>query len=425
MQPRMQPKKRTKPGQEASFSSTGGVGPPQGRDRLSVKGKDGAVIDLFLKYAADPAVGPALSLAIRNLIGSAGQGKADLVKTAELAVHADPAQAFSFNADGFAVLRVGEYSWAAGRFETPSIAELRQRAKRAGASGGRLRLWVLDGAAPATDVGGLQATAAPGSLFQAASQFNCLESTEPYVTPVVEYFRDRTQGPRASISAFPATLLRHYAAPRGDGNRFVQTDADQLNLLAGVFGPDVARVQSGYLMAHNVRDPAALVAALTANFESICVGVHEQAQVVLGYDFEGSVTESAKRRIAQVFTSTVVGGGYGGTGLGDAEFEGACRQLLRAAYLGTLLAAVALGQRLAVLTLVGGGVFGNPIPLIWDAICWAAAETEPLLARDLDVIVNGRNLGDHMPRETILTAVRERGGALLAFPRTGLPEVLQ
>ena len=44
---------------------------------------------------------------------------------------------------------------------------------------------------------------------------------------------------------------------------------------------------------------------------------------------------------------------------------------------------------------------------------------------DLDVIINGRNLGDHVPRETILASVRERGGALLAFPRTGLPEVWQ
>jgi hypothetical protein len=383
------------------------------------------VIDLFLKYAADPAVGAELSAAITNLMGTAGQGNADLVETAELATRADPARAFSFDADGVATLRVGEHSWHAGRFGTPSMAELRRRASQAGASGGRLRLWVLDGASPATDVGGLQATAAPGSLFQAASQFNCLESPGPYVTPVAQYFRDRTQGPRASISAFPGTLLRHYAAPRADDRRFVQTDADHLDLLAGVFGPDVARVQSGYLMAHNVRDSAGLVAALTANFESIRVGVHEGAQVVLGYDFEGSVADSDRRRIAQVFTSTVAGGGYGGAGLAGAEFEGACRQLLRAAYLGTLLAAAALGQRRAVLTLIGGGVFGNPIPLIWEAIRWAAAETEPLLSQDLDVIVNGRNLGGEVPRETILAGVGERDGALLAFTGAGLPEVLR
>jgi hypothetical protein len=383
------------------------------------------MIDLFQKYAADPAAGPELSAAMSKLMDTAGRGNADLVETAELAVSSTPhGEAFAFDADGFATLKVAGHTWHAGRFETPSIAELRERAKSVGTGGGRLRLWVFDGHGSATDVGGLQATAPPGSLFQAASQFNCLESPGPYVTPVVQYFRDHTQGPRASISAFPGTLLRHYAAPGAHGKHFVQTDEKQLNLLADVFGPEVARVHSGYLMTQNVRDTAALVAVLTTRFESIRVGVHESVQVVLGYDFEGSVDDSENRRIAQVFTSTVAAG-YSSAGMGAAEFEHLCRQLLRGAYLGTLLAAAALGQRRAVLTLIGGGVFGNPIPLIWDAILWAAAETEPLLSSDLDVIINGRNLGGYVARESILAAVRDRDGALLAFARTGLPVVFR
>jgi hypothetical protein len=40
------------------------------------------MIDLFLKYAANPAVGPELSAAMEELIGTAGQGPADLVQTA-------------------------------------------------------------------------------------------------------------------------------------------------------------------------------------------------------------------------------------------------------------------------------------------------------------------------------------------------------
>jgi hypothetical protein len=383
------------------------------------------VIDLFLKYAIDPNSGDELYDAMANLLGTAGQGDAALVEMAELAVRAaTPGEAFSFDADGFATLSVEGYTWAAGNFETPTIGELRKRAKRTGA-GGRLRLWVLDGPGLATDVGGLQATAPAGSLFQAASQFNCLESPGPYITPVVQYFRDYTQGPRASISAFPATLLRHYAAPGAHGKRFVQTEQKQIDLLADVFGPEVARVHSGYLLERNIRDPAALAAALTTNFDSIRVGVHQGVQVVLGYDFEGSVEDSGDLRIAQVFTSTVAGGGYGSARGGAREFDGVCRQLLRAAYLGTLLAAAALGQQRAVLTLIGGGVFGNPVPLIWEAIQWAAAETEPLLSNDLDVIVNGRNLGASVSQDAILSAVRERDGALLGFERTGLPVVFR
>jgi hypothetical protein len=96
-----------------------------------------------------------------------------------------------------------------------------------------------------------------------------------------------------------------------------------------------------------------------------------------------------------------------------------CRQLLRAAYLGTLMAATGLGRGRVVLTLIGGGAFGNPPRLIWESLTWALAEVEPLLSRDLDVVVNGRNLGAHIDAETLAGAARERGGLLLAWPRTG------
>ncbi len=96
-----------------------------------------------------------------------------------------------------------------------------------------------------------------------------------------------------------------------------------------------------------------------------------------------------------------------------------CRQLLRAAYLGTLLSAVSLGRTRVVLTLIGGGVFGNPISLIWEAIQWALCEVEPLLARDLDVVVNGRNLGGSIEKEALVAAVGARGGVLLAFEPGG------
>jgi hypothetical protein len=66
-----------------------------------------------------------------------------------------------------------------------------------------------------------------------------------------------------------------------------------------------------------------------------------------------------------------------------------------------------------VLTLIGGGVFANPIPLIWRAIGWAIDECEPLLAQDLEVVINGRNLGKQIAREALVAAVRERGGTLL------------
>jgi hypothetical protein len=288
-----------------------------------------------------------------------------------------------------------------------------------GGASGQVRLWVLDGASPATDIGSLQATAGPGTLFQVASQFNCLESAGPYITPVASYFSDPTQGPRASISAFPGTLLRHYAAPGEDGRRFVQTsDGPQINLLQAVCSPGVAEVRSGYLTSSDIKDRSALAAALEGRFEDVRVGIHEDVPVVLGYNWDGAV--EGNRHIGQVFTSTFAGGGYSGASAGDSSYRSICAALLRAAYLGTLLAAAALGRPKVVLTLIGGGVFKNPVQLIWDSICWAINEVEPLVPATMDVVVNGRNLGAHIRIEDILPVVRARGGVVVVFGAGGL-----
>ena len=95
--------------------------------------------------------------------------------------------------------------------------------------------------------------------------------------------------------------------------------------------------------------------------------------------------------------------------------------MTRAAYLGTLLAAVALGRKRVVLTLIGGGVFQNPIGLIWESIEWALEEVRPFLSEDLDVVVNGYALAHQVNLDDyVLPAVRKRGGALLMFGKHGL-----
>lgn len=378
------------------------------------------MIDLLLDQAADPAREPAflrdIAAHIAAVEASARAKDRRQVARAEAAVRADPQTAFGFDATGNATLHAGTTSLAAGHFATPSIAELRSRAAQAHTSttSGRVRLWILDGASPATDIGSLQAGAPPGTLFQVASQFNCLEAPGAQIVPVADYFGDPTQGPRASISAYSGTLLRHYAAPDGHGGRFVQTsDGPQINLLDAVCAPGVATVRSGYLTARNIADRATFIAALERDFESLRVGVHDDLPVLLGYNWDGAV--AGEPRIGQVFTSTFAGGGYSGVRPDDPRYLPICTALLRAAYLGTLLAAAVLGRHHVVLTLIGGGVFGNLIPLIWEAIRWAASEVEPLLGNDMNVIVNGRNLGEHLRIADLMPAVRASGGAALVF----------
>ena len=387
------------------------------------------MIDRFLTLAAEPAAESdlrhAVAEAVQSLQASAGRGDPGQVDRAEAAVQADPQRAFTFDAAGFATLTADGQTWQAGRFETPSLAELRQRAPASKPAAATARLWVLDGASPVTDIGALQATAVDTALFQVASQFNVLEAPRPKVFPVTSYFHDPTQGPRASISAFPATLLRHYAAPGpggaqlrpGDGQASGRSSRRRVRA-----GP--SPVCNGYLAGHGGMGAEALVAALGAGFDRIRVGVHEAAPVVLGYNWDGAVEGAGTRRIGQVFTSTVAGGGYGGERLGG-QFEAACRHLLRAAYLGPLLAAVTLRRTPAVLTLIGGGVFGNPIGVIWESILWAFDEVQPLLTHPLDVVVNGYNLSSLIDVERILPAVRERGGGVLRFDRAGLVGIIR
>ncbi len=384
-----------------------------------------AVIEELLLRAGDPAAELDLRRLVAQHVGVLNATRrpddGGLVARAEAMVRADPLGAFALDPSGIATLMLDERCWCAGRFETRSIGEL--RACSSGDRGGTARLWVFVGDGPATDIGGLQATIGGSPLFQVASQFNCLESPGPWIVPVARYFADPTQGPRAAISAFPAALQRHHAAPGLNGDRFVQTtDQEQIDLLADVFPPGRSPVRNGYLAGDGGLGGDAVATALEDQFDAIRVGVHDQAEIALGYDWYGAVDDAEPHRVTQCFTSTVAAP-YGGEGVFGLEFERVCRQLLRAAYLGTLLAAIALDRSPVVLTLVGGGVFGNPRELIWESIMWAFERVEVPAARLLEVIVNARKLGDGGLMETVLSDVRHRGGAVLEFDSDGLTRI--
>jgi hypothetical protein len=348
------------------------------------------------------------------LLATRGGGDRGQVARAEAEVRADPARHITIDDRGHATLSADGRTYEAGRFEVAALGTLRERAlaarERAGRPPARLSLWVFDGTGPATDIGGLQATAAAGSVFQVASQFNCLESPGPYLTDVARYFQDPTQGPRAAISAFPGTLVRHYA---------VQTERRQIELLGDVCARGLATVRNGYLLPSDIVDPRAFADVLERGFESLPLGIHEAVEVVLGYDWDGAVPAGSTPRITQVFTSTVAAGLYGRLDPHDEDLRTICRHLQRAAYLGTLLAAIGLGNERVALTLIGGGAFGNPIELIWEAILWACDSVRDLLHRNLVVVVNGRTLGQQLAATRLRDAAQARGGDLVHFGLDG------
>ncbi|MCE9575776.1 MAG: hypothetical protein K8W52_21680 [Deltaproteobacteria bacterium] len=313
-------------------------------------------------------------------------GARQLVAQAEAAIAANPSL-LAFDETEYATLSVAGRVFSAGRFAVQTIGQLRRAVRLDGP--GRVTVSALSGRGAAVDIGALQASASSGTIFQAASQFNCLEAPGPSLTKVSHYFDDSTQGPRASISAFPGTLLRHYAAPGEHGARFVQTAGTQVNLLARALPAKVGRVECGYLMTQNIRDLGAAANALEDAFEDIAVGVHDGVQVVFGNNWDGAVDGAP--RIAQVFTSAFAASYSHRSGSPD-EISGLCRPILRAAYLGTLLAAVSVGRPRVLLTLIGGGAFGNPADVIWESVFWAADEAAKSGAT-LQVVVNAHMSG--------------------------------
>jgi hypothetical protein len=53
--------------------------------------------------------------------------------------------------------------------------------------------------------------------------------------------------------------------------------------------------------------------------------------------------------------------------------------------------------------------------MIWEAMLWAMDAVHPLLHRALIVVMNGYNLGRHVPAHELRESAEARGGTLLVF----------
>lgn len=288
----------------------------------------------------------------------------------------------------------GETLWRAGRFECPTVADLRQRvAEQRNLEQEHIPITVVDG----VDIGRLQASlkTEDRALVQVASNFNALEVPSRGVPPdsgglVTGYATDSTQGPAASFGVPGASLLRaHYAfhSDAAPSSAWGQTTERQVELLRDVReeygrcvnGKTTLRRGSGGALRE---DGAAPVSALLSDRIRVCW--HTDAEVV--FDRGPSrvtlvlLPEGQRPLVDQVLSASV--------NLNDAlnaprseEERESTRVLvaaaLSAAYEGAYLAAALRGNRLLLLTLVGGGVFGNDEAAILDAIAQAHARWAP------------------------------------------------
>ena len=268
--------------------------------------------------------------------------------------------------------QVNDHSYAIGVLETPSLAELRDRAAGIVDSlTGTLRVSTVVG-----DVGRLHRDPANRhALFQVASQFNLLEMTGPEVTPedgVTRYAFDRTQGPACAIAAGAATIYRNYFAPvDGHVGQTQDRQIDCLGDLGAALGNEdnaLWTMRNGYALCtepgldsiERTLD-AMSVAEQDALRDRLRVGLH------WGVEVTGGIAPG--HLVSQVFCSALP---VAYTRIPSTRWQAFATLVLEATYEATLWAAVLNVHRatsnVVYLTRVGGGAFGNETAWIDGAI---------------------------------------------------------
>ncbi len=272
--------------------------------------------------------------------------------------------------------RINGASYGIGQLELPTLQALRERVKTASGPRGRIKASVVTG-----DVRQMhRAPENEGALFQVASQFNMLEMVGPKITPddgVTRYQYDRTQGPACAIAAGAATVYRNYFVPI-DGE-IGQTTARQLDGLADVgdalskaLGKPVSALwtmQNGYALCsasgldaiseHLAKASAEETDALRG---ALRIGLHRDVEVT-------DIQNEPPKIVSQAFCSALP---VAYTVLPRRQCMAFARLVLEAAYEATLYAGVLNARRggsnIVLLTLLGGGAFGNDSDWIFDAI---------------------------------------------------------
>ena len=234
------------------------------------------------------------------------------------------------------------------------------------------------------------------ATFQAASQFNLLEMASPDVTPelgVDIYENDYTQGPACAIACGAGTIYRNYFAKLK--NQIGQSRSEQIDCLEE-FGEYFNNAKNKYWEMENgyafvnkegLRQISKTIKNLdNAGYEAL------KAKLKIGLQINTEVTISEENHtVTQVYCSAFP---IGYSRIGAEEWEAFARLVLEASYEATFYAALknyeATGNNELYLTLVGGGVFANPLTWILEAIEKSVAKFKhtPL---DVKVVSYGRS----------------------------------
>ena len=269
------------------------------------------------------------------------------------------------------------------------------------------------------DIGELQATLTTeqGAMVQVASNFNCLEVPSASTPPNGGFLCDmasvdHTQGPAAVFGPLSAYMLRtHFCfpSPAADAPPTLRLPQEggldptkNVNLLKNV-GDYCGVPLTGKLVLSGSEKvmPAGDDPALQPIVDKVCVGLHSDCPVQFGRKgretfaipprsdpkakYEAGTSTAADlpqwNTVDQVFNASInlhhtgkrmsapeADAVRAAEGSDYAPLMRICRGLVRASYEGIYLAALLRGRKSLYLTLVGGGVFANPLPVIAEEI---------------------------------------------------------
>lgn len=283
-------------------------------------------------------------------------------------------------------------SWCCGKLETPSLADLRARARQTSIRAAKATVREL-----VADVQSLHCDAAnAGAMFQVASQFNLLEMTSPMVMPedgVGIYENDFTQGPGCAIAAGAGTIYRNYfVIVNGQSGQSADNQIDCLADLGQRLGNSDERLwamRSGYalptsegLSEVNLKLGQMDESDLDALRGLLRIGLQLHTQVTL---------QDCSHRVSQVYCSAMP---VAYTRHSPQLWAPLATLVLEAAYEATLCASIEnaarTGNNRLYLTLLGGGAFGNDLTWILGAM-QRAVSLYPDCGLDIAIVSYGRS----------------------------------
>jgi hypothetical protein len=257
-----------------------------------------------------------------------------------------------------------------GTLERPTLSELRSRVEGVPSGSKKIKLSQI-----VANVQELHTDPSnKNSMFQAASQFNLLEMVSPHISPesgIDGYDRDLTQGPACAIACGAGTIFRNYfVTVNGEAGQSSKNQIDCLKDVGIEFNNLNNRLwtmSNGYMLPStegldqiNLKLSSLSSVEKDRVFSKLRVGIHKNTEVTLS---------STKHLVSQAYCSAVP---VSYTSFNTSDWEQFARGVLNATYEATLLTAIENYDKTQssnlYLTLVGGGVFGNKLDWILDAI---------------------------------------------------------